>query len=378
MSTIVSYAQNREDILLEAFFPEVKEGFYVDVGANHPVNDSVTKRFYDKGWRGINIEPNKKLWQLLRNDRPRDINLQLGVSNKNGEFLFREYKNHGLSTFSSDMKASYEKSKQPEAGTQEFLEYKVPVTMLREIFDDHVKGRPIHFLKIDIEGYEYEALEANDWKKYRPMMICIESNHIVRDWRPLLKKHGYEKVFFDGLNDYYLAKEELRRHDLFDYPRATLVGRHVVTLGTYKQLNIRDKKIASLQQVIEQQKRVLQNFRMEKNELEVRLKQRRRIRQQAKELLKSFDRAFIDIIGALVRQKYPRSLTATKVEAAKSLKAQLTLAQQYDQGMLHVNFLRKGLYLGLILAYRIVRKIFKLLARAIWYFIKLLKRMIKR
>lgn len=378
MSAIVSYAQNREDILLEAFFPDVKEGFYVDVGANHPVNDSVTKRFYDKGWRGINIEPNKKLWQLLQHDRPRDINLQLGVSNKNGEFLFREYKNHGLSTFSSDMKASYEKSKQPEEGTREFLEYQVPVTTLKEIFDDHAKGRPIHFLKIDIEGYEYEALEANDWKKYRPMMICIESNHIVRDWRPLLKKEGYEKVFFDGLNDYYLAKEEMKRQKFFDYPQATLVGKHVVTLGTYKQLNIRDKKIASLQQVIEQQKRTLQNFRLEKNELEVRLKQRRRIRQQVKSLFGSIDRAFIEIIGALVRQKYPRGLTAAKVGAAKSLKAQLALAQQYDYKMLQVNPLRKGLYLLLIFAYRILRKVIKLLAKAAWYLIKLLKRMIKR
>ncbi len=69
----ISYAQNREDIIIDAFFKGKSSGFYVDVGANHPVVDSVTKLFYQKGWNGINIEPNPRMASLLIADRPRDI-----------------------------------------------------------------------------------------------------------------------------------------------------------------------------------------------------------------------------------------------------------------------------------------------------------------
>ena len=108
---LVSYAQNREDIILSAFFPDLNDGFYVDVGANHPISDSVTKLFYDKGWRGINIEPIKSLHKKLEKDRPEDINLAVGVSSKNGTAKFSEFDIDGLSTFSDEMtKVSKEES----------------------------------------------------------------------------------------------------------------------------------------------------------------------------------------------------------------------------------------------------------------------------
>src|SRR4051812_9289860 len=102
MKELISYAQNREDIILNAFFKDIKDGFYIDVGANDPVHESVTKLFYLKGWRGINIEPSENLHRRLLADRPRDINLKLGVSDHDGELKFREYLlGDGLSTFSN-------------------------------------------------------------------------------------------------------------------------------------------------------------------------------------------------------------------------------------------------------------------------------------
>ena len=53
----ISYAQNNEDVLLWRALGHVRDGFYIDVGANDPVEHSVTKAFYDAGWRGISIEP---------------------------------------------------------------------------------------------------------------------------------------------------------------------------------------------------------------------------------------------------------------------------------------------------------------------------------
>jgi len=48
--TFISYAQNHEDVLLYRALKGVGKGFYIDVGANDPEEDSVTKAFYDRGW----------------------------------------------------------------------------------------------------------------------------------------------------------------------------------------------------------------------------------------------------------------------------------------------------------------------------------------
>jgi hypothetical protein len=90
----------------------------------------------------------------------------------------------------------------------------VPVETLSNIFSAH-KVTAIQFLKVDVEGFEYEVLEGNDWSKYRPEIICIESNHIVKDWHGLLEKNGYKKAFFDGLNEYFVSKEAFYRVELF-------------------------------------------------------------------------------------------------------------------------------------------------------------------
>jgi FkbM family methyltransferase len=220
--TRISYAQNREDLILDGFFDKAAKGFYVDVGANHPVHESVTKLFYDRGWWGMNIEPTEWLFKLLSADRPRDINVQVGVSDKEGSMPFREYPNgDGLSTFSAEMQKQYEKA--DGYFTHEYREYKVPVKTLAHIFAEY-KVTTIDFMKVDIEGYEFEALNSNDWTKYRPKVLCIESNHIIKDWHDLVKKSGYELAFFDGLNEYFVAKEASDVIKKFSYPDRVLLN----------------------------------------------------------------------------------------------------------------------------------------------------------
>ena len=70
MKHFISYAQNREDVILNGFFEGRDKGFYVDVGAGNPVDDSVTKLFYDKGWHGINIEPIPHIYKELEKQTP--------------------------------------------------------------------------------------------------------------------------------------------------------------------------------------------------------------------------------------------------------------------------------------------------------------------
>ena len=86
--TFISYAQNYEDVMLWRALKNVKQGFYVDVGAAWPEQDSVTKAFYDRGWNGINIEPNQELLSSLISSRPADINLGVAIGNETG-ILFK-------------------------------------------------------------------------------------------------------------------------------------------------------------------------------------------------------------------------------------------------------------------------------------------------
>ncbi len=202
-----SYAQYNEDIIILALLLNVDNGFYVDVGANYPVMDSVTKIFYEKGWRGINIEPIPSLYRLLEKDRPDDINLNIGIGDKSGELAFFENKTMpGHSSFDRGMVSNLKKD--------EVNKYKVKVKTLKDVFKSN-NVKKINFLKIDVEGFESDVIKGNDWILYRPEVVCIESNHCKGLWRQVLTKNQYKCFIKDGLNEYYIAEESWYRTDNF-------------------------------------------------------------------------------------------------------------------------------------------------------------------
>lgn len=215
------YAQNREDLLIKAFFPDVTVGTYIDVGANHPVIDSVTKLLYDAGWSGINIEPQTTLCAALQAHRPRDTTLNIGVGPRAGILTFTEFPEaDGLSSF--DRPTIHRlRNVQRHQGAQHALERDVEIQTLANIIVE-ADLQHVHVMKVDVEGFEYEALSGMDWDGIRPELLCIEADKIAsdRDWRLLLEQARYVKVFNDGLNDYWLAEESAYRKRLFDYPAA--------------------------------------------------------------------------------------------------------------------------------------------------------------
>jgi FkbM family methyltransferase len=196
----VSYAQNQEDVLLGRAFRE-KDGFYVDVGANHPVFHSVTKLFYDRGWRGINIEPSPLVYDHLAKERPRDLNLNVGLASRDGMLTFYEALTyHGWSTFRPELAAHYRNQNVPIA------ERSVPVTTLAKVCEEHV-DRTIDFLKIDAEGFEREILLGADFSRWRPRVLLIE-NAWPADWEALLEGIDYRMAAFDGINRFYVRVED--------------------------------------------------------------------------------------------------------------------------------------------------------------------------
>lgn len=203
----ISYAQNFEDVMLHRALKDVDKGFYIDVGANDPVIDSVTKAFYDAGWRGINIEPVGQWYEKLLQDRPKDINLQVAVGARKGNLNFYEVVDTGLSTIDESIAKRHAK----ERG-YELKSYKVPVARLTTICEQYPQEE-IHFLKIDVEGAEHLVLKGLNLRKIRPWIILVESTlpntqiENYEEWEPILLAADYYYVNFDGLNRFYVSKE---------------------------------------------------------------------------------------------------------------------------------------------------------------------------
>ncbi|MDB5168810.1 MAG: FkbM family methyltransferase [Candidatus Saccharibacteria bacterium] len=215
----VYYAQNREDLILRAFFPDIDTGVYVDIGAYDPDFESVTKYFYEHGWGGMNVEPQLENYKRFVSKRPKDINVRAGVAAKRGTMVLRSYANQGLSTFSASMKKQYQEH--PDNSTATFEDVPVQVLPLKELLKENNLTK-IHFMKVDVEGLEYEVLNSNDWEVYRPEVLCIESNHIAQDWHALLETVGYKMAFKDGLNDYYCdSRTDRQQH--FDYVKSIVL-----------------------------------------------------------------------------------------------------------------------------------------------------------
>ena len=201
--------------MLRRVFRDRKEGFYIDVGAMDPVDDSVTKAFYDQGWSGINVEPDAPFYSKLLEDRPRDINLNLAVGDCIEARTFYAFGQPGNSTL--DQSTRDDLSAQ---GLEERLQSKVRITTLAAICREHVR-REIDFLKIDCEGWEKQVIEGADWDRFRPTVLVVEATKpntatpVWSEWEPLLVENGrYEMVYFDGLNRFYLRREyaDLREH----------------------------------------------------------------------------------------------------------------------------------------------------------------------
>ncbi|MCS6933385.1 MAG: FkbM family methyltransferase [Acetobacteraceae bacterium] len=204
--TLISYAQHGEDILLHRALGHLPEEFWVDVGAGDPEVDSVTALFAGRGWRGINIEPEPEACARLAAARPRDVTLCCAVGAAPGRAVLHRIPGTGLSTLDPGIAERHA----TDGWTVEPVE--VEVRTLAAICEAHAPA-VIHFLKVDAEGHEAAVLAGADFTRWRPWIVLVEAmepnlpqpSH--EPWEPALLSAGYEFVWFDGLNRWYLAAE---------------------------------------------------------------------------------------------------------------------------------------------------------------------------
>lgn len=205
----MSYAQNFEDVVLWRALSDVKNGCYIDIGANDPVLDSVSRSFYEKGWRGIHVEPIRFYADRLRIDRPNEIVIEAAVSTKGSDISLYDFPGTGLST------ANREIAERHISDHRKHAKISVPTISLKQVME-RASLPDIHWLKIDVEGAEADVLESWADGEARPWVIVVEATlpnsqiASFADWEPQLTQRGYTYVHFDGLNRFYVHSSKKR------------------------------------------------------------------------------------------------------------------------------------------------------------------------
>lgn len=252
---LTSWSIQREDILLLRALQDIDRdaGFYIDVGANNPQEESDTKLFYDHGWHGINVEPSPYWYNRLVSERPRDINIQAAASDRPGLMTLFDHPEGGLGTLREDFAdrhaAEYHIDKRP---------IEVEARTLAEICKEHA-AQEIHFLKVDVEGHEENVFRGMDFTQFRPWIVLAEATEPLRlhmptyeAWEHLITDSGYCYMLFDGLNRWYVAEEHPERFPAFRFPVDDYI--HWSHLRRISNLEIR---VRHLESVIQESKGAL-------------------------------------------------------------------------------------------------------------------------
>lgn len=197
-----SYSQHGEDNILVNVLNYKKNGFFIDIGSHHPFRFSNTYKLYKMGWSGINIDPMPNSKRMFDLARPRDINLEIGISKERGYLKYYIFEESALNTFSPSMvKEAFENYKVKPIESKE-----IEVTTLEKCLDKHLApNTKIDLMNIDVEGLDYEVLLSNNWQKYKPEIIVCEIKN--SDILTILDQESYK--FLCGLGYTLISKTVL-------------------------------------------------------------------------------------------------------------------------------------------------------------------------
>ncbi|MCR6491762.1 FkbM family methyltransferase [Cellulomonas sp. P24] len=203
----VSYGQNAEDVVLYRALGDLPTGRYLEIGANDPTEDSISRPFYDRGWAGITVEPVRSLIDAHRRERPRDTQVH-AVAGRPGvdHATLHEIPGTGLSTTIDHLRDAH------RAAGLTAMDVDVRSLTVDQILEEQGPGE-LHFAVIDTEGAEADVLAGFDLRRWRPWVLVVEatvpnsSTPSHGEWESRVIDSGYRFCLFDGLSRFYVAEE---------------------------------------------------------------------------------------------------------------------------------------------------------------------------
>lgn len=245
--TFLSYAQNYEDVRLWRAFRDVEKGRYIDVGGQDPVRDSVSLAFYERGWRGIHVEPTPTYAEALRNARPEETVFEAAVTTAPGPIRFFDIPTTGLSTGIAEIA-----EKHGSVGW-DYREILVPAVTLAGLLESY-GPELVHWLKIDVEGMEADVIASWGDHPARPAVLVIEATAPMTQtkthwaWRQMVLDRGYNDVVFDGLSQFFVHKDHKRLREAIAESPNVFDGFHVsdAHFTAAKLVNDRHEAVAAV------------------------------------------------------------------------------------------------------------------------------------
>lgn len=213
-----SYSQCGEDRIIDFLFRAMKvsKPSYIDIGAFDPFKDSNTALFYEDSSRGINIEPDSEKFKKFLIERPCDINLNIGISEKNGSAELFKISSGKMSTIKKERAEELVLTENKKISGKEKIELK----NINEIIEKYCNGVFPDFLSIDTEGTDLEILKSINWEKSSPLIICAETASYStngneekdKELISCLEGKGYLVYADTRINTIFVKKEKYVNH----------------------------------------------------------------------------------------------------------------------------------------------------------------------
>lgn len=215
LANLASYSQAGEDKVVDfimSFFTKIDRSKinYLDIGSNYPNGSNNTFYYYQKGCRGVLIEPNEKLCELSRTIRPGDIVINAGVKfDEKDESTYFSFEDTGINTFDEN------RAKEMQEKGHELLDKKtIKLVSINDVFDNQFKNKKVDFMSLDAESVDLLILKSIDFNKYRPKVICVEAEKTSlkygtpNEMVSFMEANDYIIMADTSINYIFLAKEE--------------------------------------------------------------------------------------------------------------------------------------------------------------------------
>ena len=214
----LSYAQQGEDIALWqilALVLGIKQPTYMDIGAHHPVFNNNTYLFYERGARGVLVEPNPALHGVLEQVRPRDTLVRAGIgaaAEAEADFyIIAGSEDAQLNTFSREQAEALVTRSNGRYRIERVM--KIPLLGINQLMRKHWNGPP-NLLSLDTEGFDLPILRSLDFKRLRPDVVCVETveiggRRLVAEIMQLMAQNGYEARGGSFVNTIFIDRRHL-------------------------------------------------------------------------------------------------------------------------------------------------------------------------
>jgi len=198
-----SYSMDGEDVVISNYFKNKEKGFYIDIGCYHPIHRNNTFLLFKKGWQGMNVDIHDFSIELFNYARPKDLNYNFAVSNKNEKVkMFFQKELSQLSTIDQNQ------AKKAFQGT--IKEKEIQAYTLNEILNfSKLNNKKIDLLDIDVEAADLKVLQGLSFEKFKPELICIEiheKNLKESETFKFLKDYNYELIWSGVFSHIFRSK----------------------------------------------------------------------------------------------------------------------------------------------------------------------------